>query len=604
MEDKIISVLNNVRTNLSNELETKTKELVQPFDDFADRLSAVEVTPLKISGLSIEEIDNNFVNISVEIIEKLEMYKALSKLSFYPLTDEQKLDISNIMRELIEQINKTKKYIVDSSVILKDIDDKLKEIDEIIEKVTALYSNKGYLNSNDIMNIVNILKDSNLSVEEQVTIVQELSLLSLTTLNSNKAEEHEEEILVIEETGIDRDELVNLFKEYGYDFERFEEDDKNELLSYGNIDNIRGMLDVLANNSLRIDINNTSCKLAVIFINSNSTILSTIIKNIKDDVEKNRKQFGEVSSSNLSVEKMFSEYLDTPSIFIKGKREYKRKTEDGKGPGGPGGGENKKKYVISAFENYVKNRELLLEKGFDINLVVIKCKTVLSTSSQKVKENFECFEFYGIPESVYNKTLVSLKATNPLSAIDQFIELGCYGYILSNFSYVNRRPDNSMFYRIVRAKQLGDSIYSDRKTIDDELSIRITSSSEHGYGIDDHNKRDVVGQYIPSFNPKYDEVVRQSRNAGPIILASNNYFIKALKEYEAGDLRYDFNGVIISRLKVLRIYETLIKNRMGGTYNAILYAICKNSILTEEQYRNITACLDRTFGNLKGVARG
>ena len=38
---------------------------------------------------------------------------------------------------------------------------------------------------NDIKNgdIVNILKDSTLSVEEQVTIVQELSLLSLTTLN-------------------------------------------------------------------------------------------------------------------------------------------------------------------------------------------------------------------------------------------------------------------------------------------------------------------------------------------------------------------------------------------------------------------------------------
>ena len=71
MEDKIISVLNNVRTNLSNELETKRKELVKPFDDFADRLSAVEVTPLKIRGLSIEEIDNNFVNISVEILENM-----------------------------------------------------------------------------------------------------------------------------------------------------------------------------------------------------------------------------------------------------------------------------------------------------------------------------------------------------------------------------------------------------------------------------------------------------------------------------------------------------------------------------------------------------
>ena len=120
MEDKIISVLNNVRTNLSNELETKRKELVKPFDDFADRLSAVEVAPLKIRGLSIEEIDNNFENISVEILEKLEMYKELSKLSFYPLTDEQKLDISNIMKELIKEINEIKKYIVENHATAVD----------------------------------------------------------------------------------------------------------------------------------------------------------------------------------------------------------------------------------------------------------------------------------------------------------------------------------------------------------------------------------------------------------------------------------------------------------------------------------------------------
>lgn len=602
MEDKIISVLNNVRTNLSNELETKTKELVKPFDDFADRLSAVEVTPLKISGLSIEEIDNNFVNISVEIIEKLEMYKALSKLSFYPLTDEQKLDISNIMRELIEQINKTKKYILESSVILKDIDDKLKEIDGIIEKVTALYSNRGYLNSNDIMNIVNILKDSTLSVEEQVTIVQKLSLLSLDIINSNEKEEQEEDILVIEETGVDRDELVNLFKEYGYDFDDFKERDKNMMLNYGRIENIRGMLDVLASNNLRIYIKGTSHKLTQIFVNSNGSIISTIIENIREDIEKNKMKFNSGLSDGLSIERLFSECLDTPSMFINGKRKYKRRS-GGSGGHGPGGGSGDTT-VIGAFNNYVKNRELLLEKGIDINLVITKCKTLLCTPYQKVKENFACFEFYGIPENVYNRTLYSLTATDPLSAIDQFIELGCYRYILSNFSYVNRRPDDLIFYRIVKAGQLGDSIYSERRTQTVEFLGKISNDSKNGYGINRDNKQDVVSQYIPSFNPMYDKAVNNDRNAGPIILANNNYFINAIEEYKIDDLRYDFNGVIISRFKVLRIYETLIKNHIAGTYNAILYAICKNSILTEEQYRNITVCLDRTFGNLKGVARG
>lgn len=213
-------------------------------------------------------------------------------------------------------------------------------------------------------------------------------------------------------------------------------------------------------------------------------------------------------------------------------------------------------------------------------------------------------KLYGIPKNVYNRTLYSLIASNPLSAIDQFIELGCYRYILSNFSYVIKRPDDLMFYRIVKAKQLGDPIYSERRTQNIEFLGKISNDSKNGYGINRSNKQEVVSQYVPSFNPMYDEVVNRDRNAGSIILASNNYFITAIEEYKVDDLRYDFNGVIISRFKVLRIYETLIKNRIAGTYNAILYAICKNSILTEEQYRNITACLDRTFGNLKGVARG
>jgi hypothetical protein len=601
MEDKIISVLNKVRTDLSNELETKTKELVQPFDDFANKLSAVEVTPLKISGLSIEEIDNTFTNISIEIIEKLEMYKNLSKLSFFPLTDEQKLDISNIMRELINQMSVIKKYIIDCNPTLKDINNKLEKIDEVIKKITALYNNKGYLNSNDITDIVNIFKESILPIEEQIAVVQEISLLSLTKINSNEKEEQEEDILVIEETGIDREKIVDLFKEYGYDFDDFKEHDKNELLNYGRIENIREILDVLASNNLSIYIKGTSRKLTQIFINSSGSIMTTIIENIKFDIEKNKSQFNIGISDGLSLEKVFGEYLDTPSIFINGKRQYKRKETSSRGPGGENHGNAS---IIGAFDNYVRNRKLLLEKGIDINLVITKCKTLLGTPSQKVKENFDCFEFYGIPESVYTRTLYSLTATDPLSAIDQFIELGCYRYILSNFSYVNRRPDDLIFYRIVKASQLGDPIYSERRTQNIEFLGKISNDSKNSYGINRDNKQDIVSQYIPGFNPIYDEIVNKDRNAGPIILAINNYFVKSIEEYKVDDLRYDFNGVIISRFKVLRIYETLIKNRMAGTYSSILYAICKNSILTEEQYRNIVNCLDRSFGNLRGVARG
>ena len=79
------------------------------------------------------------------------MYKKVSKFSFFVLTEAQKLDISNIMKRLIEQIDKIKKSIIDSNVLLKELDDKIREVDDIIEKVTTLYSSNGYLKSSDII---------------------------------------------------------------------------------------------------------------------------------------------------------------------------------------------------------------------------------------------------------------------------------------------------------------------------------------------------------------------------------------------------------------------------------------------------------------------
>lgn len=606
MEDKIISVLNKNRNSLSDRLETELKELVQPFDDLINRMSEVETTPLKISTLSIEEIDNNFPNISIKTIEELEMYKKISKFSFFVLTEEQKSDISNIMKKLIEQIDKIKKSIIDSNVSLKDLDDKIKEVEGIIEKVTTLYSSNGYLKSSDIITIANILKESNLAVEEQIAIVQELSLLSLTRINSNEKEDEEEESYIVEETNLDRDELTEVFIKYGYKFEDFKDRDQAKLLKYGNLSTIAGIFEVLKKEHVYIDIKEFSHKLTQIFINSNETIISTILENIKNDCENARLESKDTYHTihELSVGKIFAECLNAPSIFIKGKREYKKRA---KGPtGGPGGGGgNNSEIVYGSYDNYVKNRELLIKKGIDINKVIMKCISLLSMPYQRIKENFDSFEFYQIPAIVYSNTLSSLKAADSLSAIDQFIELGCYEYVLSNFSYVNRRPDDLMFYRIVKATQLGESIYSDRNTRDTQFLGKISNDKKNGYGINNDNKEEVVEQYIPEFNPIYDEVVNKDRNAGPVILTYRNYFITTLEnKYKMDDLRYDFNGVIISRFKVLRIYETLMKNRIAGTYNAVLYAICKNSILTEEQYKNITDCLDRVYGsNLRKVAR-
>ena len=43
------------------------------------------------------------------------------------------------------------------------------------------------------------------------------------------------------------------------------------------------------------------------------------------NIEKNKMKFNSGLSDGLSIERLFSECLDTPSMFINGKRKYKRR---------------------------------------------------------------------------------------------------------------------------------------------------------------------------------------------------------------------------------------------------------------------------------------
>ena len=58
-------------------------------------------------------------------------------------------------------------------------------------------------------------------------------------------------------------------------------------------------------------------------------------------------------------------------------------------------------------------------------------------------------------------------------------------------------------------------------------------------------------------------------------------------------LIYNFDGVRISRLKVLRIYNKLIKNGIEDSMDSFMYAITYKSILSELSYTKIYNCVKK-----------
>ena len=65
--------------------------------------------------------------------------------------------------------------------------------------------------------------------------------------------------------------------------------------------------------------------------------------------------------------------------------------------------------------------------------------------------------------------------------------------------------------------------------------------------------------------------------------------IEKLEEYtdKNNPVRYNFNGVLISKLKVKRIYNILKNYELENYEDSLLYAVLYNTIINQNDYENI-----------------
>ena len=101
-------------------------------------------------------------------------------------------------------------------------------------------------------------------------------------------------------------------------------------------------------------------------------------------------------------------------------------------------------------------------------------------------------------------------------------------------------------------------------------------------------------QYKIEVNSDYDNI--DFSNQEPITdIILNNYFIRNLENnFKHDELTYNFNGIIISRYKVLRYYAILLHNHMGD-FDSLKYAIFQNTIITKSEYDMVIDCLNKIF---------
>ena len=251
------------------------------------------------------------------------------------------------------------------------------------------------------------------------------------------------------------------------------------------------------------------------------------------------------------------------------------------------------------YDDFVKNIEFFKNLGIDINGLYKFSREILIESNDKLSHNYEFIETYNLSLTI-NNCKYYLMLNNIDQKIDYFLETNItdkQGKKFNALEFIKAYPSKLNMVSDVTIKRLRYSMENDKKIFgskDNSLAGEITNL-----------KVDVLNMpnnYIEGyFNNKYETITDKEYMEYVDLLNNNKNFIydtddllTKLDHYRDG-IVYDLNGIIISRNKVIRIYNTLVTNEVDKS-KALLFAICYNAVINQEEYAKIKTIIGELGG--------
>lgn len=575
MNSNLLNVLDNIILKKKQEIVNKDNILFQNLNNLELDLEKVISNPELIKDFDLDKL-NILIVINNQEYRYLKFLKRLSEseIDKFKLTVANKKEIINYFSNYCKLINIKKNNIILNNSDYLELQEELNTLNLIKNKLL----NSKLVNKNEFIFLSNLLKENIVDINEYINILKELSI----NICSSYEKSLEEEINLIKITNLDKIDLENLFQEFNLDFNNLKLKEQEKLLLYGSLDNIRNILNVLKDNNITVDINKYSKKISEILLLSNYKNVSMIINNIKEDL-----------NNDDQLDKIFLYYLNSPSLFINGLKKYEevRKIKNKKN----NEEKVKKENLISgSFNNYLLNRKYFLELGIDnINKLMKSCSSSFTYSNVKVKSNVEAILSYGIKKEKIFETLSCLSSSMPLDIIDQFIEADFYDYIINAPSRLCLPLDSPELIKLINAKKLGfkeNEMFGFANGVRRQKYIKFT------------NLKDISGfelvkekRFKVEFDSIYSDISFEDNIIDKNII--ENDLIKILdNNFKNDELTYKFNEIIISRYKVLRYFNILVKNGRD-TIQDLKNVLFKNTIITKSEYDVILSCFDLVFNN-------
>lgn len=499
--------------------------------------------------------------------------------------DEGQMEVLNIfLRKLHEYISERRDFMLKNNI---DIE-KLTEINDKYKALATTLSNPKNTNFiSDMDSLITLFDEVSLPEEERQKIIVSLIKYNRNIFNSkNKTGKKK-----VNSNLLDTNKVKEIFKKYGYDFSKLSGDIQDKILEFGKLGKIKEVLCTLSKLGLeKLDEEENGYQLmSLVLASDKETIGNTVKFALKKRI-----------LNNLLVV--------MPSAFISSENNNFNNI-----------GNKKFKIMDSAFINNYKpyivgcdlefrNNALLLEKyGLSVKYVLDKCPLLLMISSEKLSNNLELFLEYGFSfngkkKRLVNSALMALTADNFSEIVDQFIEIHPFGvkYLRDNLSSIKtvKRADDILFYNIYYSRLFENDDVAFRRVISNNTEYLCICGNINDrfrksyYGINDSNKREITNTIIPIFNAKnrYLEVLEKDYDRVIDVSIFDNEYIQKINVFsdEVEPLIYNFGGIRISKIKVLRIFNILIKNGILASLDSLLFAITYNTIISAENYERLS----------------
>ena len=360
------------------------------------------------------------------------------------------------MKDRFKQLNL--KFNPEQEKTIKQIKNKLQllenfygniEINNIQSELTRLKTLLSKLQENDINLIQEIdyiyqlLEKHQVSIEEQIQIFSDINELNLRiydnlALPSYTVDDEERSFDDLNITNLDVDILIDLFKEFGLNWDDLKPINQEQLQLYGVEQNIRDIFTLLKKENFFSVLKNQDILTRTLLF-SNATLIQDLIHTL--------------TKHNLRYLVSIHPTLLYPTMKENNVFVFSRRTKRNGDP---------KTHTTGYLTHFLGNVHFLEELGISVSDVANSHIDFFTKSPKTIKKNFESFKLYGIDGK---KTFSWVGSTNVLDKLDIAIESGCLEYYQENLTKL-LNPLN--LYRVklcCKQKNISDPMRDEYETI-------------------------------------------------------------------------------------------------------------------------------------------